>query len=153
MMPLSPKRVLVAEDDQPTRDLLRSVLQGRGLEVDTASDGHEAIELLRTTAYSVVLLDLIMPIADGFAVLSALDKSPMPSPIVLVLTGADRSIVERLDSRLIHGIVRKPYDATDVANLVATCTEIRSRGAFEAMAIATVIGGAQLLALLSASKI
>lgn len=152
-MPLSSKRVLVAEDDQATRDLLRSVLTARGLDVDAARDGREAIALLQSNSYAVVLLDLVMPVADGFAVLSAIEKSSTPSPVVLVLTGADHAIVDRLDSRLIHGIVRKPYDAQEVAGLVATCTEIRMRGAFEAMAFATVIGGAGLLAFLSNSKI
>ena len=142
------KRVLVVDDDADTVRLLQTVLTQRGLSVDCALDGDEALDLLRTNRYACVLLDLLMPRVDGFAVLEALKNQDVFSPsVVLVITGADRSAIDRLDSDLIHGIVRKPFDPEDLAALVAACAEIKGRGGFETMAIA-MLSSAPFLSLL-----
>jgi two-component system chemotaxis response regulator CheY len=140
------KRILVVDDDGDTRKILKAVLSQRGLSVDEAVDGEAAIELLRENQYAVILLDIFMPRIDGFQVLQTLhgDGAQAP-PVVLVVTGADRPTIEKLDSRYIHGVVRKPFDPEDVASLVVACSEIKSRGAFGTMALATVLSGAQML--------
>jgi CheY-like chemotaxis protein len=142
------KRVLVVDDDAPIRELLTSVLGRRDLIVDQAADGAEALDLLRQNTYSVVLLDLLMPNIDGFGVLDEIG-SAISTPVVLVITGADRSMLKELDPQRIHGVVRKPFDAEDLANLVVACAEIKSRGAFETMAISAMIAGGPLLAWLN----
>lgn len=142
-MPAS-KRVLVVDDDQGIRGLLTSVLRRRDLVVDEAADGAGALELLRQNVYSVVVLDLLMPNIDGFRVLDELDSALAP-PVVLVITAADRSLVKRLDPQRIHGVVRKPFDADDLASLVVECVEIRSRRGFETMAISAIVAGGPLL--------
>jgi CheY-like chemotaxis protein len=146
------RRVLVVDDDPEVRALLATVLRQRSIAVDEAVDGREAIALLREHVYSVVLLDLLMPVADGFAVLDALDAAAATQPVVLVLTAADRQRIDALDSRRIHGILRKPFLPQDVADVVEACVEIRGRSAFETMALATMITGAPILALLSTSR-
>jgi len=144
------KRVLVVDDDPVIRRLLVWTLQRHSLTVDEASDGLAALALIREHQYGVILLDLLMPVLDGFSVLSALGTPPMTSPpVVLVITGADRRAVQHLDPQKIHGIVRKPFDPEELASLVVACAEIRSRNAFGTMAIATVIAGSPLLALLN----
>ncbi len=146
----SHKRVLVVDDDDDVRRILTTALDGRGLIVNTAADGREALGLLRQNSYAVVLLDLLMPGIDGFTVLERLRAEPPASPaVVLVISGADRSVVERLDPQRIHGIVRKPFDPDDLAGLVVACSEVRRRGAFQTMAMATMISGAPLLAWLN----
>jgi CheY-like chemotaxis protein len=142
------KRVLVVDDDASIRELLTSVLGRRDLIVDEAADGAEALDLLRQNTYSVVLLDLLMPNVDGFGVLDEIG-SAISTPVVLVITGADRAMVKELDPQRIHGVVRKPFDAEDLANLVVACAEIKSRGAFETMAISAMIAGGPLLAWLN----
>jgi two-component system, OmpR family, response regulator len=142
------KRVLVVDDDQGVRGLLTSVLRSRGLSVDEAAGGRDALDLLATGRYAVILLDLILPDLDGFAVIEALRRSGEPQPIVLVVTGADRRAVERLDARLIHGIVRKPFEPEELADVVLACADIRGRNALGAMALAAMMAGPPLLALL-----
>jgi len=141
------RRVLVVEDNPSVRQLLVVALRQRSLLVDEARDGREAIDLLREHTYAVVLLDMILPQVDGFGVLDAIDVSTAVVPVVLVVSGADRGILDQLDARRIHGIVRKPFDATEVANVVAACAEIRGKSALETMAL-TVITTAPLFALL-----
>ena len=143
------KRVLVVDDDADIRNVIGALLAGKGLAVDFASDGAAALDLIQQRNYVVVLLDLLMHGTDGFAVLSRLGQDGMPNPVVLVLTGADRSVVDRLNPSRIHGIVRKPFDPDDLAALVVACAEIKSKSAFETMAIATMIAGGPILELLN----
>ncbi|MDQ3280154.1 MAG: response regulator [Acidobacteriota bacterium] len=142
------RQILVVDDDPAVRQILATALRQLNMVVDEAAEGRTAIQLLSENHYSVVLLDLLMPDVDGFGVLDAIDGASAQPPIVLVVTGADHSIVERLDARRIHGIVRKPFDAAEIAQVVAACAEIRSRSAFEKMAIATMISSAPLIAFL-----
>lgn len=144
------KRVLIAEDDAGLRLLLAATIRRRGLHVDEAADGEEALALATANRYSVMLLDLLMPVMNGFGVLEQIsnDDAP-PPPVVLVITGADRAIVERLGAHRIHGVVRKPFDAEEIASVVVACAEIRERTSFETMAIATMLAGGPFLALLN----
>ena len=146
-MPVSSKRVLIVDDDAMIRELLESVLRRRDLIVDVASDGREALALLKENSYAVVLLDLLMPNVDGFGVIENLG-SAISSPVVLVVTGADRTLMRKLDPQKIHGVVNKPFDSEDLANLVVACAEIKSRSPFEAMAISAMIAGGPFLAWL-----
>jgi CheY-like chemotaxis protein len=144
------KRVLIVDDDRDVRNILGSVLRQRGLDVTVAADGREALAALREHPFAVMVLDLLMPEADGFEVLDELYRSdPKALPVVLVLTGAENPIVERLDPDRIQGIVRKPFDPEELAAVVLACAEIRSRRPFEAMALATMLAGTPLIALLS----
>jgi CheY-like chemotaxis protein len=143
-----PKRVLIVDDDAVIRELLVSVLHDRDLVVDEAHDGLQALELLKENSYSVVLLDLLMPNLDGFGVIENLG-SAISTPVVLVITGADRSLIRKLDPQRIHGVVNKPFDAEDLATLVVACAEIKSRSAFETMAISAMIAGGPFLAWLN----
>ena len=140
------KRVLVVDDDDGIRKLLCTVLRERGLSVDTAEDGQTALELIESQQYGVIVLDLLLPVVDGFIVAEKL-TSLSPRPVVLVISGAAHGVVERLDPATVHGIVRKPFDAEELANVVAACAEIRNRMSLEAMAMALVAGGS-LFALL-----
>jgi len=146
----SVKRILVVDDDHDVRNILGTVLRQKGLDVTVAVDGRQALDLLNDQRFSVLILDLLMPEADGFDVLDALHRSdPKTLPVVLVVTGADSRMVGRLDPDRIHGIVRKPFDPEELAGLVLACAEIRARSPFEAMAIATMLAGAPFIALLS----
>lgn len=145
------RRVLVVDDDASVRLLLTSAFRRKDLIVDEAPSGAEAIALLRRHTFAVVLLDLLMQDVDGFAVLDAMREEAIAPPVVLVITGADRSIVERLDPRRVHGVVRKPFDAEEISLIVEACTEIRARNTLETMALA-MVSSANLLAWLSSGK-
>ena len=142
-----PRRVLVVDDDPEIRRILVTALRLRTLDIDEAVDGRAAIDLLRENRYSVVLLDIMMPGVDGFAVLEAIDHNTNP-PVVLVVSGAGKQVLERVDTSKVHGIIKKPFDPIEIADVVASCAEIRGRSSFETMAYATILSGAPLIALL-----
>jgi len=142
------RRVLVVDDDPDVRRILAAAMRQKSLTIDEAEDGKQAIDLLRQHSYSVVVLDLLMPQVNGFAVLDAIDETSANAPIVLVVSGASRNVLDALDTRRIHGVIRKPFIPQDVADIVAACADVRTRSAFETMALATMMTGAPLIALL-----
>jgi CheY-like chemotaxis protein len=143
------QRVLIVDDDPEVRNILATALRQRALSIDEATNGREAIELLRQQIpYSVVLLDLMMPHVDGFSVLDAIHADLPNPPIVLVVTGASREMIERLDTQRIHGVVRKPFDPIEVASIVAAVTDVRGGSSFETMAIAALMSGGALISWL-----
>ena len=65
-------RVLVVEDTREVRELLVEILEAEGYHVDSAINGKDALNQLRRAPYDVVLLDLMMPVMDGLALLDEL---------------------------------------------------------------------------------
>ncbi|MBR4867201.1 MAG: response regulator transcription factor [Clostridia bacterium] len=87
-------RILIAEDEQDLNRILKRRLEAAGYSVDNVFDGAEAMELLSYTSYDAVILDIMMPKADGLQVLSSLRKAGKNTP-VLFLTARD-SISDRV---------------------------------------------------------
>jgi DNA-binding response OmpR family regulator len=142
------KKILVVEDERDLRVALALRLRERGLVVDEAEGGRVAMERLGAEQYDVIVLDLVMPPPDGFAILDALSAGSLKKPaVVLVMTGADPAVFQRLDPDRIHGVVRKPFDPDELAALVNACADIRPRPGIEIMAMA-VISTAALFELL-----
>ncbi|MBW3664801.1 MAG: response regulator [Actinobacteria bacterium] len=84
-------RVLVADDDNVTLDVLRAILDLDEFEVETAADGTEALERARTVRFDVVVLDVMMPGLNGFEVCRALKDDPATASVpVVLLTARDR---------------------------------------------------------------
>ena len=83
-------KVLVIDDEQTVRDLMRRFLAREGFDVVTASDGREGLELARTLRPSLITLDVLMPEFDGWSVLQALKADPDLAQIpVLMLSILD----------------------------------------------------------------
>ena len=81
--------VLVVEDEAESRDTLRELLELEGYQVETASNGKAALELLETIEPCVVLLDLFMPVMDGWQVINRLRTDGRLGKMnVLVITSA-----------------------------------------------------------------
>jgi CheY-like chemotaxis protein len=90
-VPLS-RRILVAEDDPGVRELIRARLSATGYDTHTAHDGGEALERIRNLRPDAVILDINVPVMDGFAVLARLHAdSRLRSIPVLVLTARHAS--------------------------------------------------------------
>ena len=81
--------VLVVEDEAESRDTLRELLELEGYKVETASDGKAALEVLESIHPCVVLLDLFMPVMDGWQVIDRLRTDGRLGRMnVLVITSA-----------------------------------------------------------------
>ena len=114
--------ILLVDDNEATSALMTALLQ-REFVIRTATDGHEAIEQLKTRQYAAILLDLRMPQLDGFGVLDYLrEHSPETVKRVLVVSAAlhDREI-ERLRAYDVCGVIRKPFEVEVLLDAVKTC--------------------------------
>jgi len=87
-------RILIAEDERDLNRIITKKLTSDGYSVDSCFDGREAMDILSYTDYDAVILDIMMPEADGFAVLQALRSAGKSTP-VLFLTARD-SIADRV---------------------------------------------------------
>jgi len=81
----SQKQILIVEDERPLAHALELKLQHEGFQVAAATNGQEALDLIKANSFAVVLLDLIMPVMDGFQVLEHLQSFPN-KPVVFVLS-------------------------------------------------------------------
>lgn len=99
------KKVLVADDKETSRELIRTVLESSGYTVSEANDGLEAVRYARELRPDLVILDLHMPGLDGFGVLAELrrDQSFAATPIMALTASAmqgdrERAMVAGFDS-------------------------------------------------------
>ena len=103
-------RVLIADDNPDVRELLREVLQSEDCQVLEAADGKEALERTRLNHPDVVLLDLQMPVMDGFSVIQQLKQDPRYAtiPVAAVTAYAMRGDRERALAAGFDDYITKP---------------------------------------------
>ena len=104
---------LIVDDDRPIRALLSATLKRHGIVCDDAADGDIAIERLRTTTYSVVLLDLMMPKVNGFEVMAYMHENDVRSAVI-VLSAGSQAVLDKVDHDRVVQIFRKPFDINSV---------------------------------------
>ena len=120
-----PIRVLVAEDEQHLGAILEHFLRGRGYAVTMCRDGRSALQSVRSGAFDVALLDIVMPELDGLEVLRHLAGDPDP-PQVIIITGngtIDTAITAiRLGA---YDYLTKPYRMAEIDAIVRRAWEKR----------------------------
>lgn len=107
-------RVLVADDEEYTRDLLSTALRFVGYEVELAVDGHDALHRATSGRFDLVVLDVMMPGRDGFDVLRRLRGDGITTPVIFLTA---RDATEDKLSGFIRGgddYVTKPFSLDEV---------------------------------------
>jgi DNA-binding response OmpR family regulator len=89
------KKILVVEDNAQLLDVLRSYLKAAGFAIATATNGIEALKKVRSVAPDLVLLDLVLPELDGFAVYETLRRAPATASIPILIVSGLTSLVPR----------------------------------------------------------
>ena len=119
--------MLVVDDQESLRSLIRMNLELEGIEVVEAVDGHEGIEAVQRRRPDLVTLDLVMPRMDGLAAAAALRADPETAdlPIVMVTTSTMPAHLSRARSIGVDAYLTKPFDPDD---LVRTVLGLLSRG-------------------------
>ena len=77
-------KILIIDDDEQFNLMLKSALAIKGYEVDTASNGKEAMALYQSNVYDVIITDIIMPNVDGYEVILNLRRMGMADRIIAV---------------------------------------------------------------------
>ena len=111
-------RVLIAEDDELIRNLLRTIAERNGCDAAVAADGAEALLLLQQSPFDLVLLDLMMPVMNGYELIPHIRMMPK-RPAVLVVTAMMGDRFLELDADVVTAIIHKPFDTETFGSLIA----------------------------------
>ena len=112
--------ILIAEDNATNRELFRELLEAHGYTVVEACDGAEALQMIEQTPPDMLLLDIGMPILDGFAVVHAIRQNPRLAalPVLAVTAYAMQGDRERVLNSGFDGYLSKPINAKSLAEEV-----------------------------------
>ena len=105
-------RILVVDDDFLNRTLLATNLEEQDYGVESAEDGGEALEKLRATSFDVVLLDIVMPVLDGYQTLAAIKQDPALQhlPVIMISGVNELESVIRCIEMGATDYLPKPFD-------------------------------------------
>lgn len=131
-------RLLLAEDERDLNRIITKKLTSSGYSVDSFFDGQEAIDVLAYTDYDAVILDIMMPKADGFAVLRAIRDAGKTTP-VLFLTARDAvsDRVKGLDSGANDYLI-KPFSFDELLARIRAMTRTAFGAADNLLTIADI---------------
>ena len=119
------KKVLAVDDDENILSLERTILEQKGFQVTGAVGGAEALKILATEQFDLVLLDVMMPEVDGFTVCRKIKEDPRLKDIpVIFLTakGGGEALAEGFESGAIM-YINKPFTANKLLTIVNTMLE------------------------------
>jgi CheY-like chemotaxis protein len=128
--------VLVVDDDDALRTLFIALLTRAGFDVECVSDGSQALERLANDYFDVILIDLMMPVTNGYDVLRRLGEwRPALLKQTIVTTGESERDLAKFDRDAVFAVLRKPFDVHVLTANIADC--IRAHAA--RMRMATVV--------------
>jgi DNA-binding response OmpR family regulator len=118
---MAEKRALVCEDDAAIRNLVRMIVQREGFAVDVAENGREGMSKLDHDCYELLVLDLMMPEVDGYAVVQHLKEKKSPAlKQVIVMTAVSEAIRQDFPEP-IWTLLPKPFSIDALAAAVRHC--------------------------------
>jgi CheY-like chemotaxis protein len=109
-----PKRVLVVEAKSENLEYLRALIESAGHECDAVSSVGEAIQRLSATAYDLVLLDLVLPDAEGIEVARHILERGLTTPVIAISGLLDRAS----GAPEAHGSAPRPYSAREILDAI-----------------------------------
>ena len=116
-------RLLVIDDDEAVRELLRVIFLRNGIACDFVSDGQQGLDRLSRGTYDVILLDLMLPVTNGFEVIQQLkagERQFLARTIVLT-AASDHTLRTFDDASLVRRVMHKPFDINDLVGEVRSC--------------------------------
>ena len=111
---LSP-RILIVDDDTILSGLLQLTLELEGYEVETAHDGAEALAMLQSAGFDLIILDIVMPKMDGIKFLRlfhdrSIAEGRIQPPIIVLSSAVDGTLTQQQRAMGVVGVARKPIE-------------------------------------------
>ena len=106
--------IAAVDDDEIIRELVKHTFAGFDVELSTFTDGAEFISSLENSKYDLILLDIVMPRADGFAVLRELNYRDINTPVIILSAINQRETVIRSFQMGVKSYLTKPLKPTDI---------------------------------------
>lgn len=118
---LTPDSILIVDDDSGIREALTMILEDDGYSVVSAANGRSALDLLLQSKRlpQLILLDLMMPIMNGWELHAALQQYPTLSAIPIVMLSADSTVNFKARARGAASYLAKPVDLVVLLNTVS----------------------------------
>ena len=114
-----PIRVVVVDDDTDTVEVFSEFLDLKGIEVVAKGyDGKEAVEAYKKFKPDIVLMDVMMPIYDGFYAIEKIREIDAKAKIIMVTADLSVKTKERLKELDVSGVIFKPYDIDRVLDVI-----------------------------------
>jgi DNA-binding response OmpR family regulator len=113
------KTIIVVDDDPAILDLVEMVLDEEGYEVKTATNGREALDLLAAQQPTMVLLDLMMPVMDGWSFCRLVKGNAATKNLPIIIMSADRHLGQKADDVSADDFLVKPFDIDMLLDTVA----------------------------------
>ena len=125
------KRILVVDDSVTMRDMLQQFLQDSNYAVSTASTGKQALDLLQTERYEVIITDLEMPEMDGFGLIKGISELDWDPAVILVSSHDTRILHSAREMALAYsvnllGSLSKPIDKQELTQALTQVAATRS---------------------------
>jgi CheY-like chemotaxis protein len=121
------KRILVAEDNDPNREMLCRRLNKHGYATTEAANGAEALERVREERFDLVLCDIMMPGVDGFTVLQEMKADPALAavPVIMISAVDETASIARCIEMGAEDYLHKPYDPVLLRARINACLDKR----------------------------
>lgn len=118
------KRLLVVDDNDPSRDLMKTILTAAGATVDEAANGEQAVAACRETRYDAALMDIQMPLLDGIEATALIraHEADTGAPHTIIIAVTAHAMAEHRQRCLDAGmdaVITKPIDPLGVIDQVA----------------------------------
>jgi two-component system chemotaxis response regulator CheY len=123
------RNILVVDDDPSLRDVLAEDLRYRGYTVTVARNGSEALARLDMMTPDVILLDLMMPVMDGWTFVKKYREHAEHGFAPIIAVSADGDLPSGYAAVGVVALLRKPFDLNDLANRIAQLTHARGASA------------------------
>jgi two-component system, chemotaxis family, chemotaxis protein CheY len=119
-----PSTVLVVDDDPDILEALSEILEAEGFEIRRARNGKEALDKLEPDAPQLILLDLMMPVMDGWEFAQRMrQRPPEIARIPIIVLSADRNVGSKAADLGAVGHLAKPFELNDLLELVRRSLE------------------------------
>ena len=110
-------RALIVEDDPGIRRLIEKILQRNGIQVDIAHDGKVAMEKIGAGRYSVIILDLMLPGANGYEIIEFIKRNGTGTPVAVV-SAVSQQALTKLDLDVVKLVITKPFDVHELTQAI-----------------------------------
>ncbi len=125
-MPIKGKSVLLVEDNEVNILVARTFLERWGAQVDVAVNGQEALNMIDTKKHRLVLMDMHMPVMDGYDATRKMRENGVRLPIVALTASLPREVEDRVRGMGVDDIIVKPFIPEDLFRMVLHYTGVYS---------------------------